>query len=75
MKDRKLIYETDSQGSTALHVACEWSYLEIVELFFEAGGKDLVYIKNGEGEDALEFSYSENQHDPYTFLCTKLGVK
>ena len=59
---------------TAMHVACEWNSIELVEYFFEVGGEKLVRIKNGEGMDAIEFSYAENMEAPYTYLNKQLGL-
>ena len=52
--------ETQDGGVTALHVASEWSSVEMVELLWEWGGEKLVNIKNGDGQDAIEFAYAEN---------------
>ena len=60
---------------TPLHVACEWNSMELVEYYFELGGERLVRIKNASGEDAIDFAYSENMEEAYSFLCTKLGIK
>ena len=61
-------------GMTAMHVACEWNSIELVEYFFEIGGEKLVRIQNGEGQDAIDFSYAENMEAPYAFLNKKLGL-
>ena len=66
--------EDGKGGDTPLHVACEWNSMDLVELFFKIGGEKLVRIKNGEGMDAIEFSYAENQEEAYSYLCTKLGI-
>ena len=58
---------------TPLHVACEWNSMELVEYFYELGGEKLVNIKNADGMDAIEFSYSENMEEPYAYLNQKLG--
>ena len=59
---------------TALHVACEWNSMDLVEYFFEIGGEKLVGIKNGEGMDAIEFCYAENMEVPYGYLNEKMGL-
>jgi hypothetical protein len=43
-----------------LHVACEWNYIGLIEEMYRVGGKELVEIKNLDGMNAIEFSYSEN---------------
>merc|ERR1711924_150384 len=65
--------DTQDGGETALHVACEWSSMEMVELLWQWGDQKLVNIKNGDGQDAIDFAYAENQDDASDFLCTKMG--
>ena len=36
--------EDQEGGMTALHVACEWNSMDLVEYFFEIGGEKLVRI-------------------------------
>ena len=72
-KNGPLVYETteieDGEGRmTCLHVACEWNSIDLVELYFSYGGEQLVRIKNGEGLDAIDFSYAENMEGPYGYL-------
>ena len=39
-----------------------------MEYFYELGGKDLILVKNSEGLDAIDFAYSENQSEAYSYL-------
>ena len=48
------------ENISVLHTACQWSQIEVVEMLFEAWGEKLVRMKNNDGEDAVEFSLSEN---------------
>lgn len=80
-KSKQLVFvqtepNEDEEGGgceTALHVCCEWNSTETCELLFEYGGEALVKVKNGEGEDAIEKAYAENQEDIYRYLCHKTG--
>jgi len=51
-QNKKLVLEkTDDDddeegGQTCLHISCEWDSLELVELFWQYGGEELVRIKN-----------------------------
>jgi ankyrin repeat protein len=47
--------DDESAGNTPMHTACEWNSIDLVDYFFEVGGKKLVYTRNAEGMDVLEF--------------------
>eukprot|EP00347_Sterkiella_histriomuscorum_P018106 403346765 len=74
-KDPELIYEQDENGNTALHTAIVWSSMNVIQLMFSKGGEKLTRIKNFEAEDAVEIALSENQSEPYKYLCQQLGIK
>ncbi|CDW78109.1 ankyrin repeat domain-containing protein 29 [Stylonychia lemnae] len=74
-KDKTLILQPDDDGNTCMHTAILWSGMRLVQALFEAGGEELVRMKNNEGVDALEMAQEENQQEPYKYLCDKLGVK
>lgn len=66
-KNKKLVFcqtaiyhDEEKGGETPLHVACEWNSTDLVELFWEWGGPELVNLKNAEGMDAIEYAYAEN---------------
>ena len=55
-------------------MACEWNATEMIELLVDAGGEELIRLKNGDDMDSLEFSYAENMEQPYRYLRAKLGL-
>jgi ankyrin repeat protein len=60
--------ELDKGGQTALHVACEWGSMEMIELLCSVGGEQLIRTKNGAGMDSIEYSYAENMEEPFRYL-------
>jgi ankyrin repeat protein len=81
-KNKDLVYEItdveedeDESGTTAMHVACEWHSIEILELLWETGGPRLVSMKNAGGMNCIDYAYAENQEEVYSNLCEKMGIQ
>lgn len=76
-KSPELVFVVDARkGNSALHVATEWDYIELVKLFAECGGKKLcVDQQNSKGLNAIDVAYKNNTQESYSYLCRKFKVK
>ena len=72
-----LVFEVESEkGNSALHVATEWDYIELVKMFTELGGRQLsVELKNKKGYSVIDTAYKNNTQESYSYLCKKFKVK
>jgi len=72
-----LVFQVEAEkGNSALHVATEWDYIDIVKMFAEVGGAQLcVELKNKKGNNAIDVAYKNNTQESYSYLCRKFKIK
>lgn len=59
-KAPQLTNSVDEAGNTALHVACDWDQIKIIQIICMNSAPDIITLKNQEGKTAVDVAYESN---------------